>query len=318
MPTRTKHTVIASLAALLLVSGLLVSGPAVASYEAGKKYLERADYRGAAISFSAAAARGDARAQFELAKLFEAGKGVRKDRTRALSLYRRATVGLIPAARRGHADAQFILSGLYRNGLGVKRDRVQALRMLRAAADYGHPKALYQLAIYNEWGVDMPRSDAAARMLYRKAADKGSVKARIMLAARHMTGTGERRDQSQAIEYLEWAARDGTPDDQWAIAGWYGKKVFGAFGQKAALRLTRKAAQRGHVAAQARLSKLYRVGGKGVERNAVRAYVWGRLAERRRNAGKPYALAAARRAPSLTPDQRASAEAWLRKWQPEP
>jgi len=312
------RTVTASLVALLIVSGLLVSGPAAASYEAGKKYLDRADYRGAAISFSAAAARGDARAQYELARLFDAGKGVRKDRARALLLYRRATVGLIPAAGNGHADAQFILSDLYRKGLGVKRDRVQALRMLRAAADYGHPHALYQLAIYNEWGVDMPRAETAARTLYRKAADKGSVKARIMLAARHMTGTGERRDESQAIEYLEWAARDGSPDDQWAIAGWYSKKIFGALGQRAALRLTRKAAQRGHVTAQAQLAKLYRVGAAGVERNAVQAYVWGRLAERRRNAGQPYALASVRRGPSLSPDQRASAEAWLRQWQPKP
>jgi len=318
MLTLAMRTVSASLAALLIVSGLLVSGPAAASYQAGKKYLDRADYRGAAISFSAAAARGDARAQFELARLFGAGKGVRKDRARARSLYRRATMGLIPAARNGHADAQFILSGLYRKGLGVKRDKVQALRMLRAAADYGHPQALYQLAIYNEWGVDMPRSETAARQLYRRAADKGSIKARIMLAARHMTGTGERRDESQAIEYLEWAARDASPDEQWTIAGWYSKKIFGTLGQRAALRLTRKAAQRGHVPAQTRLAKLYRVGGEGLARNPVQAYVWGRLAERRRNAGKPFALASVRQGPRLTPDQRASAEAWLRQWRPKP
>jgi len=301
-----------------LVALLIAAGPAAASYKAGKQYLDRADYRGAAISFSAAAARGDARAQYELAKLFDAGKGVARDRARARSLYRRATVGLIPAAARGHADAQFILSGMYRKGLGVQKDLARSISLLKAAANYGHPRALYQLAIYNEWGVGMTRSEAVARRLYRDAADKGSVKARIMLAARHMTGTGERRDDSQAIEYLEWAAKDATPAEQWDIAGWYAKKVFGNFGKRAALRLTQKAAQRGHVEAQAHLAKLYRVGAAGVERNPVRAYVWGRLAERRRNAGQPVALRTASRHPALTPSQRASAEAWLRQWQPEP
>jgi TPR repeat protein len=302
-----------------LVALLIAAGPAAASYDSGKKYLERADYRGAAIAFSAAAARGDARAQYELAKLFDAGKGVARDRARARSLYRRASVGLIPAAARGHADAQFILSGMYRKGLGVKRDPARSLRLLKAAADYGHPKALYQLAIYTEWGVGMARSEERARHLYREAADKGSVQARIMMAARHMTGTGERRDEGQAIEYLQWAAKGATPAEQWAIAGWYAKRIFGRLGQRQSVLLTQKAAQRGHLEAQAHLAKLYRVGAAGVQRNPVRAYVWGRLAERRRNAGQPVALTTARRRlPELTPSQRASAEAWLRQWRPEP
>jgi TPR repeat protein len=300
------------------VALLIAAGPAAASYKAGKKFLDRADYRGAAISFSAAAARGDARAQYELAKLFDAGMGVARDRDRARSLYRRASVGLIPAAANGHADAQFILSGMYRKGLGVPRDLQRSISLLKAAADYGHAGALYQLAIYNEWGVGMPRAEEAARRLYREAADKGSVKARIMLAARHLTGTGERRDGSQAIEFLKWAAKDATPAEQWAIAGWYAKKVFGNLGQRASLRLTHKAAQRGHVKAQARLAKLYRVGAAGLERNPVRAYVWGRLAERRRTAGQPFSLTTTSRLPALTPTERASAEAWLRQWRPEP
>jgi TPR repeat protein len=308
------RTLIASLVVLLITAG-----PAAAtSYQAGKKFLDRADFRGAAIAFSAAAARGDARAQYQLAKLFDAGKGVARDRARARDLYRRASMGLIPAAARGHADAQYMLSKMYHTGLGVKRDPARALRLLKAAADYGHPKALYQLAIYYEWGVGVSRSQSRARQLYRRAADKGSVQARIMLAARHMMGNGERRDESAAIEYLEWASRDATPAEQWMIAGWYSKKVFGTIGQQAALRLTRMAAQRGHVLAQARLAKLYRVGAAGVERNPVRAYVWGRLAERRQNAGKPVALQTVHARPQLTPSQRETAESWLRQWRPEP
>jgi len=299
-----------------VIALMIAAAPAAATYDAGKKFLTRADYRGAAISFAAAAARGDARAQVELARLYQAGKGVRRDPAKALSLYRRATVGLIPAASNGHRDAQVILADLYRQGLGVPRDPARGLKLLRAAANGGHPEALYQLAIYNEWGVGMARSQSAARTLYRRAADGGSIKARIMLAARHMTGTGERFDHSQAIEYLEWAARDGTPDDQYAIAGWYAKKVFGERGKREALRLTKLAAQRGHVAAQARLAKLYSVGGAGVERNPVRAYVWGRLAERRRKPGAPRSRTTVRRVETLTPSQRENADAWLRQWQP--
>jgi TPR repeat protein len=284
---------------------LIAATPAAANYGAGKKYLQRTDYRGAAISFSAAAARGDARAQLALARLYQAGKGVRRNQARAMALYRRAAAGLIPAANAGRADAQFLLADLYQTGLGVGRDPARALSLLRAAANQGHPSALHKLAIFREWGVGMPRSQMAARRLYRRAADKGSIKARIM-------------DRGQAIEYFEWAARDGSPDDQWAIASWYRKKIFGAFGQRSALRLTRLAAQRGHVKAQARLAELYRTGRAGVARNPVRAYVWGQLAARRLKAGQPVSLAGVRERPNLTPRQRASAEAWLRQWRPSP
>jgi len=304
----------------VFVATLIAAGPASASsYEAGKKFLDRADYRGAAIAFSAAAARGDARAQYELAKLFDGGLGVARDRERARSLYRRASVGLIAAANSGHADARYILSQMYHSGLGVPRDQARALSLLKAAAGQDHADALYQLAVYHEWGVGVSRSEETARYLYRKAADKGSIKARIMLAAHHMTGTMERADESQAIEFLEWAARDGTPDDQFAIAGWYAKKYFGDYGQRAALRLTQKAAQRGHVKAQAHLAKLYQAGGAGLERNPVRAYMWGRLAQRRKNAGQPQSLInTGNRLPSLTRSERESAESWVRQWRPEP
>jgi len=299
---------------------LIATAPAVASYDAGVKALHRADYTSAAIVFSAAAARGDARAEIELAKLLLAGKGVRRDTDRARMLFRRAAAKLARAAASGHSEARYQLAGLYRLGYGVRRNPARALEMIRSAARDGHAAAIYKLAVYNEWGVGIARAPNTARLLYRRAADKGSIKARIMLAARHMNGTYERFDRGQAIEYLEWAARDGSPADQLAVARWYSMKIFGDQGKRSALRLTRLAAQRGHLDAQAKLAKLYRTGSGGVTRNPVRAYVWGRLAVGRTSRGAPVSLATgggdARL--NLSAAQRASAEAWLRNWRAKP
>ena len=62
---------------------------------------------------------GDPQAQFELAKILDAGLGVRSDPQKAAEWYYKA-------ATQGHADAADFLATLYGEGIGVQRDPVLA------------------------------------------------------------------------------------------------------------------------------------------------------------------------------------------------
>jgi hypothetical protein len=82
----------------------------------------------------AAAARGDPKAQTELAVKYEHAEGVPRDFAKANTLYCRA-------AKQGYAEGQFKLGWVYANGRGVQRDDGVAAVLFKMAADQGHEHA---------------------------------------------------------------------------------------------------------------------------------------------------------------------------------
>lgn len=82
----------------------------------------------------AAAARGDPKAQTELAVKYEHAEGVPRDFEKANTLYCRA-------AKQGYAEGQFKLGWVYANGRGVQRDDGVAAVLFKMAADRGHEHA---------------------------------------------------------------------------------------------------------------------------------------------------------------------------------
>ena len=99
----------------LLVSliGMGLSATAIAGpFEDGLAAHKRGDFVAAAQAFRIAADQGNAGAQYNLALLYDYGKGVANDDTQAGAWYRRA-------ASQGHADAQFNLAVMYDMGEGV-------------------------------------------------------------------------------------------------------------------------------------------------------------------------------------------------------
>jgi hypothetical protein len=69
---------------------------------------------------------GIARAQFDLAKAYQNGKGVPENPEEALKWFQKA-------AEQGHMDAQNAVGDAYRNGWGVPQDNAQALKWYRMA-----------------------------------------------------------------------------------------------------------------------------------------------------------------------------------------
>jgi hypothetical protein len=87
--------------------------------------------RPAPAALEATARRGDATAQFNLARFYDAPDADGQERGRAFNLY-------CQAARQGHAAAAFSIGRMFFSGEGVARNVVQAAAWFRLAAERGH------------------------------------------------------------------------------------------------------------------------------------------------------------------------------------
>src|SRR5262245_21375918 len=76
---------------------------------------------GTSVQLLKTAEAGDARAQLELARAYEDGKGVAQDDARAVEWFRKS-------AEQGNAQAQNSLGVMFALGRGVPRDREEAVR----------------------------------------------------------------------------------------------------------------------------------------------------------------------------------------------
>jgi TPR repeat protein len=132
------HLATASL--VLAAAFSLLSSPAradlkegVAAYEAGNLPLAYKEFR-------AAADKGDADCQYNVALMFEKGLGVAKDEKEAVVWYRKS-------AEQGNSNAQFNLGVLYKNGRGCAVDFAQANQWYRKASVQGDPLAIGNLGM---------------------------------------------------------------------------------------------------------------------------------------------------------------------------
>jgi uncharacterized protein len=110
--------------AIALLAGLPVAADlvadATAAYEAG-------DLEKAVALLRVSAGNGDPRAQYNLALLYDNGKGVAESKVEAAKWYRRA-------AEQGHARAQIELGSSRALGEGVPFDYVEAYKWLTLGA----------------------------------------------------------------------------------------------------------------------------------------------------------------------------------------
>ena len=122
----------------------------------------RYDPQTAAAQLMRAVETGSAEARYQLAQLYEEGRGVAQDEVRAMTLYR-------DAAERGHAGALNDLGFIHLQGeLGQETDSDLALDYFRRAADRRHPAAMFNFAAMIDDGKVPGRGAAdAALYLYR-------------------------------------------------------------------------------------------------------------------------------------------------------
>lgn len=139
-------------------------------------------------------------AEYLLGKMYELGRGVKKDSEQALALFTssanqgyaaaQAELGRIhmegkkdyasamtwfqKAADQGYALAYSAIGDMYAKGYGVDQDKGKALDYYKKAAAAGDAAACLHLGQMYEQGKDVKADSAQAALWYKKGADLGS------------------------------------------------------------------------------------------------------------------------------------------------
>ena len=166
------------------------------------------DYVAAAELLAQAAGAGNAVAQFELAKLCQAGLGVRRDHERAVVLFEQA-------ADQGVVAAFENLGGIYADGLSTVVNSESARDWFLKAADIGSSNAMFYVGALAEVGQS---EGAATAALYTQAAIKGSAAAALRLGVLYATGDLLDQDYTAAAAWYEKAVALGSLTARWNLA----------------------------------------------------------------------------------------------------
>ena len=148
------------------------------------------------------AQEGEARAQYNLGAMYDAGSGVEEDNEVAVKWYS-------AAAEQGVASAAFNLGNMYREGHGVDKSYEQAVTWYQRAAKQGDSSAQYNLGAMYENGYGTERNLDKALEWYLKAANQGLVHAQHRLGTLYLKGEGLDEDRVTAFSWLNKAASQG-------------------------------------------------------------------------------------------------------------
>src|SRR5262252_9797883 len=142
---------------LLCTSSVLLcaSFSAPADLASAKRAYQEKDYATAFKELTPLAEKGDADAQFILAKMYWMGQGVLKDPDQAIKWFK-------ASASQGNADAQFFLGSYY---LLPQRDVPEGVKWMRLSAEQGMQDAQYLLGkAYLQGGETLPRDPVQGLM----------------------------------------------------------------------------------------------------------------------------------------------------------
>lgn len=144
----------------------------------------------------ALADQGNVKAMYDVGKLYERGRGVKKDISKAAEFFQKS-------ANSGYPSAQARLGILYFEGRGVKQNYKKALSFLNSAANKNVPSAQFQLANMYELGTGVNQNLHKAIEWYKKADKYGYylAKAKVTRLQKLLTsgGTIKRKSTPQAV-----------------------------------------------------------------------------------------------------------------------
>ena len=156
--------------ALLLATFILVTLPAHgADFEKGLAAAS-GDFATALAEWTPLAEGGEARAQFNMAVLYDNGYGVERDLAEAAKWFHLA-------AEQGIPMAQYNLGFMYATGEGVEKDVKEAVQWYWLAANQGLTVAQYNLATLHLSPRSLPQDYFQAYMWLGVAAALGHVEA---------------------------------------------------------------------------------------------------------------------------------------------
>lgn len=185
-----------------------------------------------------AAEMGNPWASYKLAELYETGKGLEKNKIKAIEWYKKSLEDFINAAEMGDVKAMKHIGLIYSLGIGVDKNQFKAkewyskvVDVYRKSADKGDTNAIYDLGYKYEYIDDYDNSGRCFRkamMEYKKAADLGDTESMYRLGTIHMLGKGVDKNQdianywfNKAIVEFEKAADAGDVEAMYDIGVMY-------------------------------------------------------------------------------------------------
>lgn len=162
MTTLFRPSVHATFLALIALVCILCLHPAVSLARNGDDWVLVERFQ----SQEKLAKAGDASAMYEIARMYELGRGTEPDMTKAVQWYEQAF-------NKGQNNARAHLGVLYFEGSGVTRDIKKAISLLQPAAQAGNPTAQYYLGHMYEQGVGLRHDINQAIFWFKKAANSG-------------------------------------------------------------------------------------------------------------------------------------------------
>ena len=147
-------------------------------YQQAMEYLKSHNYEGAGQRFAELADTGYPKAMYQLARLYQGGKGVARDLEEAVDWLKHAS-------NRGYAPAQYRLAACYADGAGVERNVDVAIALYEKAMNSGMAEAAMSLAHYVESHPDKSVRDmdrvttayATAMKLFKRSNDEQGAEA---------------------------------------------------------------------------------------------------------------------------------------------
>lgn len=221
----------------------------------------------------AAAEKGDAQAEYFLAKHYAKGDGVPQN-------FAKAAEYMQQAAQQGVAFAQNDLGAFYAKGLGVKRDFAEAAKWYRKAAEQGDALAQFSMGRIYSLGRGVPQDMQEAIRWFKKAAEQNQPDALETLGDIYLNGrNGITMDYAEARKYFQDAVKQGRVDALNSLGFMYEYGHGTPVNPERAVECYREAAEKNDARGQMNLGRLYEEG-SGVKKDMTEAYKWFFLAER--------------------------------------
>ncbi len=151
---------------------------------------------------TAAAEKGDAKAELIVGTKYLNGEGTAKDPAAALRWLQRSAV-------HGQAVAQYLLATLYQQGVGTPVDMTKATQWYEAAALQGNRKAMHDLAIAYAEGNGGAKNPQEAARWFSRAASYGYVDSQFDLAVLYERGDGVPQSLLDAYKWYAIASMQG-------------------------------------------------------------------------------------------------------------
>ncbi|KAB2700330.1 peptidoglycan-binding protein [Ochrobactrum sp. Kaboul] len=152
-----------------------------------------------------AAAKGDARALFEIGNRYMEGRGVTADFNKAAQWYD-------ISAGQGFAPAQYRLGNFNEKGLGMPRDLDKAKTWYQLSAQQGNASAMHNLAVLFATGANGAPDNASAARWFTEAADLGVKDSQFNLGILAAKGLGIPVNLEESYKWFALAANSGDKD----------------------------------------------------------------------------------------------------------